>query len=184
MPKTARAVRTTTNPFGQKFLRVMRDKGIDQDFAAAAAAFGVKVPSVYDWVDHGRFAKIRFARLVEWSGRSLNWWFDVPESVGANEPPRATGSAYAAPPPGLNSAQRDVLMAFDRLPRSRQRIVREELMRDAARFMADVQDFQHRAGVTGVVDPARAAEALPLRPDGEQPDSVPGALEQGHKTWR
>lgn len=177
MPKKARAVRTTTNPFGQKFLSVMHAKGMDQDFVAVAKAFGVRVPSVYDWVDHGRFAKIRFARLVEWSGHSLNWWFDVPEPVGANEPPPAVADAYAAPPPGLNTAQRDVLMAFNRLPRSRQKIVREELMREAAQFMADVQDFQRREGVTTLVDPARAAEALPPRPDGEQPDSVPGTLD-------
>lgn len=173
MPKR---VRTTKNAFGQKLLRVMHDKGIDQDFAAVAAAFEVKVPSVYDWVDHGRFAKERYRRLVEWSGRSLNWWFDVPDFLGTNEPPPAEG-AYAPPPPGLNTAQRDVLMAFDRLPRSRQKVVREELMREAAQFMADVQDFQRREGVTSVVAPERAAQTLPPRPDGEQPDSVPGTLE-------
>lgn len=152
----------------------MRDKGLNQDFAKVADAFKVKVPSVYDWVDHGRFAKGRFVDLVAWSGRSLDWWFDVPTTLGTQQSPPPT---FAAPPAGLNTAQRDVLQAFDRLPASRQKAVREELMSEAAQFMADVQDFQRRVGVKGAVDPARATATLPVRPDGEQPETAPGKLD-------
>lgn len=75
MPKLRR---TTSNPLGKKLLEVMRAKGITDDYVALAEAFGVKVPSVYDWIDHGRLAKERYPQLVEWSGRSLDWWFDIP----------------------------------------------------------------------------------------------------------
>lgn len=173
MPKDGR---TTKNAFGQKFLRVMKDKGLAHDFAAVAAAFGVKVPSVYDWVDHGRFAKSRFADLVAWSGRSLDWWFDIPVTHQVAEHPNV-GSPFVAPPPGLNTSQRDVLQAYARLPASRQKAVREELMREAAQFMDDVLEFQRREGVKSVVSPARAAQALPPRPDGEQPETTPGKLD-------
>jgi len=42
--------------------------------AQVAAVFGVKAPSVYDWYEHGRIHKKHYPRLVEWSGKSLEWW--------------------------------------------------------------------------------------------------------------
>lgn len=77
MPKPIKE-RATSNPLGQKINAVMREKGIEGDYAALAAVFEVRTPSVYDWITHGRLAKERFGKLVEWSGRSLDWWFDVP----------------------------------------------------------------------------------------------------------
>jgi len=78
MPKPPR---TTENAFGRKLLEVLADKGRPNDLAYLAQVFGVKQPSVYDWIDHGRFAKDRYAQLVAWSERSLHWWFDVPTEV-------------------------------------------------------------------------------------------------------
>lgn len=83
MPKQPR---TTTNPLGKKFLEVMKAKSIEDDYVALAEAFKVKVPSVYDWIDHGRFSKARYAQLVAWSGRSLDWWFDVPQPADGGYP--------------------------------------------------------------------------------------------------
>lgn len=57
----------------------MREKGIEGDYGTLANIFGVKTPSVYDWITHGRLGKERYAKLVEWSGKSLDWWFDIPE---------------------------------------------------------------------------------------------------------
>jgi len=64
-------------------LRGMKPKDV-------AAIFGVQPPSVYDWYDHGRIAKRHYPKLVEWSGRSLAWWLDVPEDAKhtAQEPKR------------------------------------------------------------------------------------------------
>jgi hypothetical protein len=120
-------------------------------------------------------------QLQEASGFSAVWLAigEGPKMAAERQPHHVAerGGTYAARAIDLNTAQRDVLEAYDRLPASRQRAVREELMREAAQFMSDVQDFQRRAGVKGVVSPQRAAETLPPRPDGEQPETVPGKLE-------
>jgi hypothetical protein len=85
MPKPLK-IRETSNPIGLKFHEVMAEKGISGDYKAVADAFGVKTPSVYDWIDHARIAKDKFRRLVEWSGRSLHWWFDIDPAIEADEP--------------------------------------------------------------------------------------------------
>lgn len=77
MPK-AMKVRETDKPLGRKINQVMAEKNMAGDYAALARAFGVKPPSVYDWIDHERLGKDRYRKLVEWSGRSLDWWFDIP----------------------------------------------------------------------------------------------------------
>lgn len=76
MPKATR-VRETENALGQKINQVMAEKGIAGDYAELARVFGVATPSTYDWVTHGRLGKERYQKLVEWSGRSLDWWFDI-----------------------------------------------------------------------------------------------------------
>lgn len=80
MPKPIK-IRTTSNPIGQKFHQVMADKGMSGDYKALALEFGVRTPSVYDWIDHARIGKDKYPRLVEWSGRDLHWWFDIPAPV-------------------------------------------------------------------------------------------------------
>ena len=85
MPKPI-SERQTSNRLGQKLNEVMREKGIEGDYAALATVFGVKTPSVYDWITHGPLGKERYACLVEWSGRGLSWWFDVPEPSREEKP--------------------------------------------------------------------------------------------------
>lgn len=70
--------RTTSNPIGRKLLQVLDEQGTPDDLQALAAAFSVTVQSTYDWINHGRISKERYARLVEWSGHDLHWWFDLP----------------------------------------------------------------------------------------------------------
>ena len=90
MPKSQQE-RNTENPLGQKINALMREKGICGDYRALANVFDVKTPSVYDWVDHGRLSKDRYAALVKWSGRSLDWWFDIPSAeAGGTRYERAT----------------------------------------------------------------------------------------------
>lgn len=83
----------TDNPFGKKLLQVLAEQGKPNDLPALAQAFAVSVPSTYDWIRHGRFAKERYPDLVRWSGRGLDWWFDAPlhttqelTTFAANEP--------------------------------------------------------------------------------------------------
>jgi len=76
MPKPAK-VRETSNPIGIKINMIMLEKGIPGEYAALASVFGVKPPSVYDWIDHGRIGKNQYQQLVDWSGRPLEWWFDI-----------------------------------------------------------------------------------------------------------
>ena len=83
MPKSPRQ---TQDPLGKKFLQVLREKGHADDLNYLAEVFGVKVQSTYDWINLGRFAKERYPRLVEWSGRPLEWWFDVGGPLRASEP--------------------------------------------------------------------------------------------------
>lgn len=93
MPKSQQE-RNTSNPLGQKINALMREKGIAGDYAAIARAFDVKTPSVYDWVDHGRLGKERYLALVKWSGRSLDWWFDIPSSCIARDEPSTSQPSH------------------------------------------------------------------------------------------
>jgi len=86
MPKPMKT-RATTNTIGKKFHEVMEEKGMPGDYKALAAVFGVKTPSVYDWIDHARIGKDKYPKLVEWSGRSLHWWFDIAAPVPEFGPP-------------------------------------------------------------------------------------------------
>lgn len=85
MPK--KPPRSTTDPFGRRMLEVLRQMGHEDDLNWLASQFGVTVQSTYDWINHGRIAKDRYARLVEWSGRPLDWWFGVPASLMRSRPP-------------------------------------------------------------------------------------------------
>lgn len=73
-----KAVRATTNPLGQKINQIMESQGHAGDYAWLAAHFGIAVPSTYSWIDKGTVSKEHYPKLVEWSGKSLDWWFDVP----------------------------------------------------------------------------------------------------------
>lgn len=101
MPKPPR---TTSDPLGQKLLQVLREQGHPDDLNHLAAQLGVTVQSTYDYIRHGRLAKERYARLVEWSGRPLDWWFDV--QTPAKQRAAEESAAYAGwPLPGTTMAE-------------------------------------------------------------------------------
>lgn len=85
--------RETTNPIGMKINEIMREKGIPGDYAAVASHFGVAVPSVYGWVEHGRISKSRLPSLETWSGRPIAWWLGGDEIVSALEDWRLQASS-------------------------------------------------------------------------------------------
>ena len=47
--------------------------------AQVAEVFGVQPPSVYDWYEHGRIHKKHYPKLVELTGKPLQWWLDFSE---------------------------------------------------------------------------------------------------------
>ena len=80
MPKPRKVIETS-DPLGIKLNKILDEKGIAGDYAALASVFGVTPPSAREWVQFGRLSKERYQTLVEWSGRSLHWWFDIPEDI-------------------------------------------------------------------------------------------------------
>lgn len=110
MPKPPRE---TSDPLGRKLLAVLRDKGQADNLNALAAALEVTVQSTYDYIKHGRLSKDRYPLLVAWSGRSLDWWFDIdttkissPSPVspaGVKEPDARPYSAW--PVPGMTISE-------------------------------------------------------------------------------
>ncbi|MBN9411359.1 MAG: hypothetical protein J0H69_19615 [Burkholderiales bacterium] len=98
MPKPLKVI-DTSHPLGAKINEVMAAKDMAGDYAALARTFDVKPPSVRDWVEHGRLGKERYPRLVEWSGRSLDWWFDVPANYVTLSASASATAEQAAPSP-------------------------------------------------------------------------------------
>ena len=86
----------TDNPLGLKLNEVMAEKGIAGDYAALARAFEVTTPSARDWIKNGRMATKRYQALVDWSGRSLHWWFDI-HGPGPGGPALFTGDSDVRP---------------------------------------------------------------------------------------
>lgn len=82
MPRVRKIIETD-HPFGLKLNAVMADMGMAGDYKRLAEDFGVTVASAREWITLGRFAKDRYADLVRWSNRSLDWWFDIPPLAGA-----------------------------------------------------------------------------------------------------
>jgi hypothetical protein len=83
---------------------------------------------------------------------------------------------YVDLPAALTTAERDLVLAFRTITKRRQVAVLAELMAEAQQQLADMQELNARTGAKGPVSSARAAETLPVRPDGEQPDTEPGRL--------
>lgn len=79
--------RPTDNAFGLKINLVLSEMGMPGDYAALAKAFGVRVPSVYGWIDNGRIHKNKLSQLAEWSGRPLEWWLDSSTSPAQTDLP-------------------------------------------------------------------------------------------------
>lgn len=98
MPRPLKVI-ATTDGFGAKLNSIMAAKGMPGDYKQLAEIFGVTTPSAREWVKFGRFAKERYAKLVEWSGKSLYWWLDVPEpSPGAWGAPNGGEVREPTPP--------------------------------------------------------------------------------------
>ena len=57
---------------GHRLAIAMAEKEVDK--VTVAKEFGVKPPSVYDWLEHGRIAKHHIPHLLAYFGGTLDWW--------------------------------------------------------------------------------------------------------------
>ena len=73
----------------------------------------------------------------------------------------------------LRTLERDIVLAVRELPRRRQTEIRDNIMAEARQYIADMKELSERHGIRGAV----GAEKLPPRPDGEQPDTIPGTID-------
>ena len=92
---------TTPTHMGEKLQQEAARMGLKP--SKIAEIFGVKPPSVYDWYKHGRIDKMHYQKLVDWSGRTIEWWLDLR--------PRAPGSE-----PSQSEYARVLAQLFDSLP--------------------------------------------------------------------
>lgn len=66
------AMPITSKELGARLREQMSSKGTQPPELAALC--GVRVPSVYDWLEHGRIAKKHLPRLAAFFGTSLGYW--------------------------------------------------------------------------------------------------------------
>jgi hypothetical protein len=84
---------------------------------------------------------------------------------------------YGPLPAGLRTIERDIVLSVRELPKRRQTEIHEAVMAEARQYIADMRELAERHGTHSTVTPERAAETLPMRPDGPQLDTVPGTIE-------
>jgi hypothetical protein len=69
---------------GQRIKLAMEAKGVGP--TEVGHAFGVKAPSVNDWISTGRIHKKHLSKLVTYFGQPLEWWLDGNKTKVAAKP--------------------------------------------------------------------------------------------------
>lgn len=75
----------TERHIGDRLRDEMQARGMS--VSEVATLFGVKAPSVYDWLNFGRIAKKHIPQLVEVFGHTADWWITGEESAKGNASP-------------------------------------------------------------------------------------------------
>ena len=120
---------------GEKLKQEATARGLKP--AQVAAVFGVKPPSVYDWYEHGRIHQKHYPALVEWSGKPITWWLDLPvaSNTVAEEP-----AAY-----GREDHRHKVLLElFDGLPAKEQTELIKTLTEKKQHYDAVIEELLQR----------------------------------------
>lgn len=81
-PSPNRAMPITSKELGDKLRAAMEAKGTRPPELAELC--GVRVPSVYDWMEHGRIAKKHLPKLAEFFGTSLGYWLGEEDEEDLN----------------------------------------------------------------------------------------------------
>jgi transcriptional regulator with XRE-family HTH domain len=63
---------TESELFAVKLKQCLEETGISKK--QLADHFGVKAPSVYDWVNFGRISKSRIPELAKYFNKPIGWW--------------------------------------------------------------------------------------------------------------
>lgn len=77
-----RAMPISSKELGEKLRGAMEAKGTRPPELAELC--GVRVPSVYDWMEHGRIAKKHLPKLAEFFGTSLGFWLGEEDEEDLN----------------------------------------------------------------------------------------------------
>lgn len=77
-----RGMPITSKELAEKLRATMEAKGTRPPELAELC--GVRVPSVYDWMEHGRIAKKHLPKLAEFFGTSLGFWLGEEDDEDLN----------------------------------------------------------------------------------------------------
>lgn len=61
---------------GDRLKLFMEENKLDEQ--QVADYFGIKRPSVYDWIKFGRMHKRHYGKLAQWSKLSVEYWLGIP----------------------------------------------------------------------------------------------------------
>lgn len=111
-----------------------------------ATLFDVKVPSVYDWIRHGRMHKRHYPALVAMSDRSIEWWLGMPETKPDNSPQTPAHKAAEEPAKYKVSQKKhaELIELFDALPATEQNELLTELRKKKRHYAALLDELLHR----------------------------------------
>lgn len=167
-------------PMNEKTARIYQAVQARRKMAAlpsptqVAGTLNVSAQRLHNWNKRGPSAQA-LIELQEQSGVNAAWvttgqgpMFITPEPLAAHEP--APGTIVPT------TSETDLLLAYRSLPPSQMKQFRESILSAASQWNADLNAVMNRNGARGVASDARVAATLPPRPDGPQPDTVPGSL--------
>lgn len=169
--------------YGTRLATAMREAGIDRAALAkhlhmSVQAVGQVLNGKTKALDAGHHTKAFLLLRCDplWLATGVRQARAPAAVVHTGEP--AAQHAYDGLPSGLTTSECDLVKAYRALPPRRQTELRDAALREATQFLADVNAHVARTGATGpAVPPERTAATLPPRPDGEQPDTVPGTID-------
>lgn len=120
---------------GERLQQEAEEKGLKPP--QVAELFGVKTPSVYDWYAHGRVHKKHYPKLVEWSGKPIEWWLDI--EIGH------TVADQTAPPYADADPRHQVLLdLFEGLPSTEQDALIKTLKEKKQHYDAVIEELTAR----------------------------------------
>lgn len=108
--------------------------------AEVAAVFGVKSPSVYDWINFGRMDKKHYATLVKWSGMPIEYWLNIPHQMSR---PEGQLVVHEEQPIYMTPRLRTLIELFQAVTRSDQDQLINELQEKRQRYQELIEELQH-----------------------------------------
>jgi len=105
--------------------------------AQIAEVFDVKPPSVYDWYAHGRIHQRHYEKLVEWSGKPITWWLDLPQDQHKVSEPEAVYIVRL-------DRHKELIALFEGLPKQEQDALMKTLVEKKRHYDAVFEDLLTR----------------------------------------